>query len=490
MKFEHDIFISYAHIDNRPVGQEKWIETFHERLAVLLSQQLGDDPEIWRDLKLQGNDYFDETIVDQLPGTALLVSVLSPRYVGSEWCIKEVRRFLEAANQTGGVSVESKSRIFKVVKTLVPLEEQPSELQGMLGYQFFKIDPQSGRPREFSQRFGPDAEQLYWAKLDDLAYDISDLLKIVNPRSRGNGESASAVPPTGITVYLATTASDLNEEHDQIRRELLRRGHTVLPNKTLPLNGPELERLVRENLADCTLSIHLVGEKYGLVPEDAERSMVELQYEVAAGSEKADLACLIWLPTDLAVSNERQQTFVEKLKSDPGEADLLQTSLEEFKTYIQDKLTPLELPPALDTLSDDRPPYLYLIFHPLDQDAIVPLDDYFYDAGFEVKTAFFDNKGDLIPNYHQKMMDLCDTILLYYDQAPPAWVELTLSDLSDAPDMGRKATAVYVAGQEDSQKARFRTRAVDEVIKNFGEFSADSLAPFLSKTKMPSGGTG
>ncbi len=138
MVIKHDIFISYAHIDNRPVGQEKWIETFHERLAVLLAQFLGDDPEIWRDLKLQGNDYFDETIVDQLPGTALLVSVLSPRYVGSEWCTKEVRRFLEAANQTGGVSVGGKSRIFKVVKTLVPLEEQPSELQGMLGYQFLK----------------------------------------------------------------------------------------------------------------------------------------------------------------------------------------------------------------------------------------------------------------------------------------------------------------------------------------------------------------
>ncbi|MFB3132089.1 MAG: hypothetical protein ACE10K_06180, partial [Rhodothermales bacterium] len=94
--------------------------------------------------------------------------------------------------------------------------------------------------------------------------------------------------------------------------------------------------------------------------------------------------------------------------------------------------------------------------------------------------------GDLIPNYHQKMLNRCDTILLYYDQAPPAWVELTLSEF---PDKGRKATAVYVAGQEDSRKARFRTRVVDEVIKNFGEFSADSLAPFLSKTKTPSGGT-
>ena len=43
--FERDIFISYLHIGNRPVGQGKWIENFHERLAVVLSQLLGEDPE-------------------------------------------------------------------------------------------------------------------------------------------------------------------------------------------------------------------------------------------------------------------------------------------------------------------------------------------------------------------------------------------------------------------------------------------------------------
>lgn len=490
MKFEHDIFISYAHIDNRPVGQEKWIETFHERLAVVLSQLLGEDPEIWRDPKLQGNDYFDDAIVNQLPGTAVLVSVLSPRYVKSEWCTREVQKFLEVAAQTGGVRVGGKSRVFKVIKTQVPLEEQPSELQGVLGYKFFKIDPQTGRPREFSQRYGPDAEYLYWAKLDDLAYDIRDLLKIINPRLPENGKSTLAVTPTGITVYVAPTASDLKEQHDQIRRELHRRGHTVLPNQELPQNGPELESLVRENLADCTLSIHLVGQKYGIVPEDTDRSVVELQYDVAAGIEKTDLARLIWLPMDLEISDDRQQTVVEKLKNDPGDADLLQTSLEELKTFIQDKLSPKAPPPELETIPDDRPPHLYLIFHPLDKDAIAPLDDYLYNQGFEVKTAFFDNNGELIPNYHQKMLNLCNTILLYYDQAPPAWVELTLSDLTETPDVGRKTTAVYVAGPEDAQKARFRTRAVDEVIKNFGDFSVDALAPFLSKIKTPSGGTG
>lgn len=487
MKFEHDIFISYAHIDNMPVGNEKWIETFHERLKTVLAQKLGEIPAIWRDPKLQGNDYFDDAIINQLPGTALLVSVVSPRYVESDWCIDELQKFLQVADQTGGLRVGDKSRIFKVVKTPVDLNEQPAEVQGMLGYEFYKVDPQTGRPREFSQRFGDDAERQYWAKLDDLAYDIRDLLKTMKQQENGSGTHASS---SGLSVYLAPTTSDLKEPYDQIRRELHRRGHTVLPNHSLPMNGPELERSMREDLDACTLSIHLIGEKYGLVPEDTDHSVVELQYDVAVGFGKNDLGQVIWIPPDLRISDERQQAFVERLKRDPGNADLLQTPLEDLKTFLQDKLDPPAPPPPPETLPDDRPPHIYLIFHPNDQDAIVPLDDYFYDQEFEVKTAFHDPNGELNQSYHEKMLEQCETLLLYYDQAPPIWVETTLSDLSNVSDISRKNTAVYIAGEETREKARFRTRAFDEVIKNFGDFSADALAPIMIKIQTPGGGTG
>ena len=115
MSFENDIFISYAHIDNEPLtkGQEGWISDFHRALEKRLAQLRGEKPKIWRDLKLQGNDYFGDTIVEQFPKVALLVSVLSPRYVQSDWCVKELREFYRAAERTGGVRVADKSRIFR-----------------------------------------------------------------------------------------------------------------------------------------------------------------------------------------------------------------------------------------------------------------------------------------------------------------------------------------------------------------------------------------
>ena len=145
--FDKDIFISYAHLDNEPLseGQEGWVSDFHKSLEIQVGQLMGAKPRIWRDPKLQGNDFFGDEIVEQFPGVAVLVSVLSPRYVKSEWCIRELQAFWKACERTGGVRVDNKSRVFKVAKTPVPPEQHPVELQGLLGYEFFSIDPDSGR---------------------------------------------------------------------------------------------------------------------------------------------------------------------------------------------------------------------------------------------------------------------------------------------------------------------------------------------------------
>ena len=62
----NDIFISYAHVDNESLteGQKGWISQFHRTLEIRLRQLLGENPRIWRDMKLSGTDIFDEKIVN------------------------------------------------------------------------------------------------------------------------------------------------------------------------------------------------------------------------------------------------------------------------------------------------------------------------------------------------------------------------------------------------------------------------------------------
>jgi len=54
-------------------------------------------PISWRDPKLTGDDVFAETLVDLLKRAAVLVSVVSPRYVRSKGTTRELSEFCRAA---------------------------------------------------------------------------------------------------------------------------------------------------------------------------------------------------------------------------------------------------------------------------------------------------------------------------------------------------------------------------------------------------------
>ncbi len=121
----------------------------------------------------------------------------------------------------------------------------------------------------------------------------------------------------------------------------------------------------------------------------------------------------------------------------------------------------------------------------------MPLDDYFYDQGFEVKLPLFDGDEAAIADHHQEMLHLCDAIVIYYGHENKAWVEHQLSKLRQIPDAQQKTTAIYVTDpKKDDRKERYRTREVDVVIKHFEAFSPDVLAPLLDLIKTQRGGPG
>jgi len=95
-EFAKHIFISYSHVDNKPLSpdQQGWITRFHQTFQNFLDTRLGRDAAIWRDDKLSGNDVFEDEIVNQFKDVALLISILSPRYIYSEWCTREARSVL------------------------------------------------------------------------------------------------------------------------------------------------------------------------------------------------------------------------------------------------------------------------------------------------------------------------------------------------------------------------------------------------------------
>lgn len=483
MDFENDIFISYSHIDNQPLteGEKGWISDFHRTLEIRLGELLGESPKIWRDPRLSGNDYFSDVIRQQLLKVALLVSVLSPRYLRSEWCQKELQTFFEAAEQTGGLHIANKSRILKVVKTYIPLEEQPPELQPLLGYEFYQLDKETGIPFDFNMILGREARERYYSKLFELAHDIRQLL-IMMRKSKENSSDMLLPSLTNKIIYLAATTYDLYDERDKLKHELQQRGHVVLPDQSLPLSSPDFEKVVCENLERSTLSIHLIGRRYGMIPEAADQSVVGLQYELAEAyhQQNSSFSHLIWMPLGLQAQEPRQQEFIQSLQNAP---ELLQTTLEELKTIIQDKLNS-KPKPLVEIPTEEELIQLYLICDQCDLERIEPLYSHFSDQGLDVILPSFEGDETETREEHQKNLRLCNAVIIYYGSVNELWLRVKLRDLQKAAGYGRLepmlAQAIYIDEPWTTQKQRFQTREA-LVLDSSSQTLEDSLKPFLNQ---------
>src|SRR3954453_22223799 len=380
MNFEGDAFISYAHLDNLELveGRKGWVANFHRALEVRVAQLLGKSAHIWRDPKLSGNDLFAETLLERLKRVAVLVSVVTPRYLKSEWTLREFHEFLIAAEQQGGLKVRDKARVFKVLKQPVPLEKTPPELRAILGYEFFSTDPETGKVHELDEVFGPEAQRDFWLRLDDLAPDLVALLEAIeqdaqlahfvpDPMQQSvsakgssaaapkNGEQAGAPqtqgrsPASKVTVYLAETTSDVREQREALRRDLQQQGFRVLPERPIPHEQDEAIAAIKEDLAQSRLAVHLLGRHYGVVPEGATHSIAELQYELASErAAQARLSRLLWIPQGLQVDDARQKTLLDAVRVDPRigtDADMLETPFEDLRTAVGDWLARDAAPP-------------------------------------------------------------------------------------------------------------------------------------------------
>ena len=489
VSFDKDIFISYAHLDDEPLkwAEQGWIATFHQELERRLNQVRGKYVEIWRDSQLRDHGYFESSIALELGKVRLLVSVVTPRYLESEYCQQELHLFCRLAAENGGICVGGdKSRILKVVKTPVDrnAKKYPTELKRLLGYEFFEIDQKTRRFREFDENYGPDSKLKFAERVDDLSQDINDLLNQLDSEEEPSNEeeppSEEEIPiePAVRGVYLAETISGLQSERDNLRRELKNHGFQVFPQEPLSTTTDTIENEIRQCLQKCELSIHLLGEKYGTIPEgEAERSVVELQQQLA---QKARLRFgqMVWVPQDLEPSESRQEAYIQSLRDDLV-TELLQTTLNELKNLAKERLLTPPQEPQLnrDRLETSGPHKIYLVCDradlesPESRDNLWHLEDYLFDLDIKViPTSFdFEDESDIRRDYEKNLCE-CDGVLIYYDRGSSDWLHYKLRDLTKALGFGRDrdflAKAVYVTGDGEA-KEDFRTNRA--MVIRYGE---------------------
>ena len=110
----------------------------------------------------------------------------------------------------------------------------------------------------------------------------------------------------------------------------------------------------------------MVGERFSLVPEGSERSLIELQNELA--TERANngaFSKLVWIPPRLVVADERQRQVIEQLRADSRHSvgrDVLEAPLEDLRTTITSRL--MREKTNDDAVATPAPgsPQLYLLY--------------------------------------------------------------------------------------------------------------------------------
>jgi TIR domain len=192
--YDHDIFVSYAHEEQ--LGE--WTLCLRDELKralnlILLLKPSGKVVDIWIDEALRKNLPLNDELKRRLEGSALLLIVMSPFYLGSEWCGKEVEWFAAAARSR----IASHARMFVVHAWRTELEKWPEPLRQLPGYLFFARHPKANLELPLGLIGDPDDKATFKAVLYNLAgqikQQIDELVK-----------EAAEPPPVVVQMQLAT----------------------------------------------------------------------------------------------------------------------------------------------------------------------------------------------------------------------------------------------------------------------------------------------
>ena len=449
-----DIFISYARDDDVPPPDKpdkKGFVTFLDESVQYEFRDLGPDrPKIWRDIKrISDGDQFTPELETALKEASFLVVVLSPNWMASTWCNRELETFAKYHGRDGILQ-----RIIVVGKHYIDPNKRPELLQGQTGFEFYvrNRDPDDiAGDTEFFDR-GEARDERYWQKIKAL---VAHLLK-----RKPAPVAAATYPPSGRTIYVAKPASDMRAGYDRIVSELVGRGHTVVPPpmEDIPL-GAAVETIDKA-LSGAEISIHLLGEKAGAAPED-QLPMVKLQLARAAEKAGKDgggkFHRLVWAPAmwssqaaagQGAPEVERHPVdvltrFDRQLPTDKVEGD----SLSKFVDFINQHLTaiaPPRLPSGLPAGKSGEIS-LYLYHSQEDSDYALNLAQALQQRQLDALLPVFDGPDAEIKSFNGKQLAQCDAVILCWASASEVWVRAQASGLRNWQELGRKQQFSYRA---------------------------------------------
>jgi hypothetical protein len=213
-----DVFISYAHLDDR----DGWVTEVKSKISSRLTADLADEPEIWFDAdRLRTGDIFKQKIHDDLSNTLILLAIVSPSFIQSEFCIdQELDHFLNGLGR----------EVFQLQKVRLDHGATPPLADPIYEVLFDEATGAAFR-----------GEQLD-ARLNKIVSTLRDKMEAARQKCQN--------------VYLARPKNDvLRAICKDLGRALHASRYAVLPNQIV--RERELESKIQKWIEEAEVSIHL-----------------------------------------------------------------------------------------------------------------------------------------------------------------------------------------------------------------------------------------
>jgi TIR domain len=330
--YKHHVFISYARVNDTLTG---WVSSFKQKLEGKLREKLaGGTAEVYLDVGEIGIGPLKSELQAAVSSSAILLVILSNRWLERPWCQQELALFVEAA---GGPS-KAQERIVLVRIEDVKQNRLPKVLQDCRLYDFFKIHP----TRKVTLTYGfpefPELESDYLLSMLELVGDedrrglVTQLTRFIRPPVNGHDSGAAKPVDERRMIFLANCTPDLNRDRSTLKRHLEDKGFQVMPAGTFYHAPPGYQEEFRQLLAKSALFIQIVGPFRYEPTEQFPAGYEVWQLEQARDVKGADV--LRWRRPDLLSDDVEDEVHREFVFAD----DVTKCDLEEFKVILDDKL--------------------------------------------------------------------------------------------------------------------------------------------------------
>jgi len=497
-----DVFVSYAHSDDLALDEKEpgWVTRLVKQVEILLTMKIGRREffDLWMDPRLTGNEPVTNLIEAKVRSSAVFLLILSPGYLASKWCDKEMTVFQDQIRSRRGDG----SRVFVVEFDKV---ERPPELAELRGYRFWVEDTLSQDVSTLGfPKLHPDVEERYYKLIDELSRDLVGELNRqkaraaaptarpeLSPAAPLRSAPSSEAAAEAATVYLADVTDDVSDMRDGVKSYLIQAGYQVLPTTVYPGDVAGYTAALDADLAGSMVYVQLLSEVAGRkVGADGPR-VPALLLERAAARRPA-LPILQWHSRDLdwhRVTSDGHRLILKGEAVQAEGLEVMEMGLEEFKASVKARIVQrTDLKPKRPKQRDR---FIFVdvdtLDEPLSQAITRALERWpWLGYGFPLREG---DPAAIRADLEQNLKD-CDAMMIIFGAAQPVWARSQLQlarKLAALRTDGHLPIAIYEGPPpETKDMLKFRLPHMD-VLNCRAGLSEAELCRFIESLQEGSG---